>query len=51
MTRRFDLTEAQWAILESLLPTPKGPGRPPQWTKRQLIDGIGWRVRVGAPWR
>ncbi|WP_344458445.1 IS5 family transposase, partial [Actinomadura kijaniata] len=31
--------------------TPKGPGRPPQWTKRQLIDGIGWRVRVGAPWR
>ena len=21
------------------------------WTKRQLIDGIRWRVRVGAPWR
>ena len=27
------------------------PGRPPKWTKRQLIDGIRWRVRVGAPWR
>jgi len=22
-----------------------------EWTKRQLIDGIRWRVRVGAPWR
>ena len=27
------------------------PGRPPTWTKRQLIDGIGWRTRTGAPWR
>ncbi|MEU4699354.1 IS5 family transposase [Nonomuraea dietziae] len=51
MTRRFDLTNAQWARLEPLLPAPKGPGRPSQWTKRQLIDGIRWRVRVGAPWR
>ncbi|MGR6924404.1 IS5 family transposase [[Actinomadura] parvosata] len=25
--------------------------RPSQWSKRQLIDGIRWRVRVGAPWR
>jgi transposase len=25
--------------------------RPSIWTKRQLIDGIRWRVRVGAPWR
>ncbi len=21
------------------------------WTKQQLIDGIRWRVRTGAPWR
>src|SRR5262249_57579323 len=25
-----------------------GRGR---WPKRQLIDGIRWRVRAGAPWR
>jgi transposase len=50
-TRRFDLTEAQWAVLEPLLPKGKRPGRPPKWSKRQLIDGIRWRVRVGAPWR
>lgn len=27
------------------------PGRPPVWTRRQLIDGIRWRTRTGAPWR
>lgn len=51
VTRRFDLTDGQWAVLEPLLPVPKGPGRPSKWTKRQLIDGIRWRVRVGGPWR
>jgi transposase len=48
---RHDLTDAQWAVLEPLLPVSKRPGRPPRWTRRQLIDGIRWRVRVGAPWR
>ncbi|MDP9868986.1 MULTISPECIES: IS5 family transposase [Streptosporangium] len=51
VTRRFDLTDAQWAVLEPLLPVAKRPGRPSRWTKRQLIDGIRWRVRIGAPWR
>jgi transposase len=51
VTGRFDLTDAQWAALEPLLPVGRRPGRPPKWTKRQLIDGIRWRVRVGAPWR
>ena len=48
---RADLTDAQWAVLERLLPRGARLGRPPKWTKRQLIDGIRWRVRVGAPWR
>jgi transposase len=48
---RYDLTDPQWAILEPLLPTGKKPGRPPKWTKRQLINGIRWRTRVGSPWR
>jgi transposase len=51
VTRRFDLTDAQWAVLEPLLPRGKKPGRPPKWSKRQLVDGIRWRVRVGSPWR
>ncbi|MCM6779094.1 IS5 family transposase [Nocardia sp. CDC159] len=51
MTCRADLTDAQWARLEPLLPCPKRPGRPSRWTRRQIIDGIRWRIRVGAPWR
>ena len=51
VTRRHDLTDSQWAALEPLLPAGRRPGRPPIWTKRQLIDGIRWRIRVGAPWR
>jgi transposase len=48
---RGDLTNEQWARLEPLLPTGKKPGRPPTWSKRQLINGIRWRTRTGAPWR
>jgi transposase len=51
VTGRFDLTDGQWATLEPLLPAPKRPGRPSAWSRRQLIDGIRWRIRVGAPWR
>jgi transposase len=48
---RGDLSNEQWARLAPLLPKGKKPGRPPRWTKRQLIDGIRWRTRTGAPWR
>ncbi|MFC9226324.1 transposase [Streptomyces hygroscopicus] len=48
---RHDLTNAQWAKLEPLLPAGKKSGRPPVHTKRQLIDGIRRRTRAGAPWR
>jgi len=50
VTGRADLSDAQWAVLGPLLPASKR-GRPPKWTKRQLINGIRWRVRAGAPWR
>ena len=51
VTGRHDLTDAQWAVLEPLLPAPRRSGRPPEFTKRQLIDGIRWRIRAGTPWR
>ena len=48
---RGDLTDRQWARLEPLLPRGKKSGRPPVWSRRQLIDGIRWRTRAGTPWR
>ncbi|MEU0769616.1 IS5 family transposase, partial [Streptomyces albogriseolus] len=48
---RGDLTDEQWAVLEPLLPRGARAGRPPVWARRQLIDGIRFRVRTGVPWR
>jgi transposase len=50
VSRRADLTDAQWAVLGPLLPGSRR-GRPPEHAKRKLINGIRWRVRAGAPWR
>ncbi|WP_405667995.1 IS5 family transposase [Streptomyces sp. NBC_01166] len=48
---RGDLTDEQWAMPEPLLPKGTRMGRPPVWPRRQLIDGIRFRVRTGVPWR
>jgi transposase len=48
---RGDLTDEQWLVLEPLLPKGTKAGRPPIWSRRQLIDGIRFRVRTGVPWR
>jgi len=50
----MDLTDAQWAVVGPLLPEPKrrddGRGRP--WTDaRQVLNGILWVLRTGAPWQ
>jgi len=50
----MDLTEAQWAILEPLLPKPRlrrdRRGRP--WRDpRDVLNGILWILRTGAPWK
>ena len=45
------MTNDQWVRLELLLPKGIKPVRPQVWTRRQLIDGIRWRTRTGAPWR
>ncbi|TQN32431.1 putative transposase of IS4/5 family DUF4096 [Haloactinospora alba] len=46
---RNDLTDKQWRVLEPLLPARSGRGKPPTWSRRQLLDGIRWRTRIGAP--
>ncbi|MFC7708177.1 IS5 family transposase, partial [Micromonospora lupini] len=48
---RHDLSDIQWQHLHPLLPAESSWGRPCKWTRRQIIDGIRWRVRTGAPWR
>ena len=47
---RGDLNDKQWERLEPLLPARKRTGRPPK-DHRQIINGILWVLRTGAPWR
>ena len=51
--RRYptDLTDAQWAILESLVPAPKPGGRPARWERREIVNGILYVLRAGEAWR
>src|SRR4051812_380423 len=46
-----DLTDAQWAILEPLLPKPKTLGRPRKNDRRRVLDAIFYRNRNGCTWR
>ena len=47
---RHRLTDEQWKLIEGFFPKPAVTGRPPA-DPRQMVDGILWRLRTGAPWR
>jgi putative transposase len=46
-----DVTDAEWAVLEPLLPPLSRVGRPPAWPMRTLVDAIFYVLRGGIPWR
>lgn len=48
--RRHELTDAEWKVIEPLLPRNEGRGRP--WRDhRTVINGIFWILHTGATWR
>jgi transposase len=54
MSKRDNLTDAQWAIIEPLIPEQPtradGRGRP--WRdNREILDGVIWILRSGARWK
>ncbi len=46
-----DLTDAEWQILEPLIPVVKPGGRPPIWSRRSIVNGIFYLARSGCQWR
>ena len=46
-----DMTDAQWALIEPLLPPAKTGGRPEKHPRRDVVDAILYVVRAGCPWR
>jgi putative transposase len=53
MPRRYpsDLTDAQWARLEPLLPTVRPGGRPRAHPLREIVDALRYVLRGGIAWR
>ncbi len=48
--RRHALSDRQWGLVAAMLPTKSTNGRPPR-DPRDMLDGMLWIMRTGAPWR
>jgi transposase len=46
---RYDLTDSEWSVVESLLPMNRRGVKPKN--NRCVLNGIFWVLRAGAPWR
>ena len=49
-----DLTDEEWELIADLVPTYSGGGRmgrPPKWSKRQVVDTILYVAATGCQWR
>ena len=40
-----DLTDAEWVVLEPLLPARSALGRPPKWSQRSIMEGVFYVLR------
>jgi putative transposase len=51
--RRYptDLTDAQWALLEPLVPAVRPGGRPAKHARREIVDAMLYVLRGGISWR
>lgn len=47
---RHRLSDEQWDLIKHVFPPPKQMGRPER-DRREIVDGILWIMRTGAPWR
>lgn len=48
---RGDLSDAEWRIVEPLLPAKYGRKSRPSHNNRRFLDGMLHVLRVGCPWR
>ncbi len=46
-----DVTDAEWQVLEPLVPPAKTGGRPAYYARREIVNGIFYLLRSGCSWR
>lgn len=49
-TYKTDITDAQWRILEPLIPPAKAGGHPRTVNMREVVNGIFYVLRTGCGW-
>ena len=47
----MDLTDAEWEILEPLIPAISEEVAHVKYTRREIVNGILYVLRRGCPWR
>jgi putative transposase len=52
-SRRYpsDLSDAEWPLLQPLLPTPKRRGRPRLHSPREILNAVFYVLKTGCQWR
>jgi transposase len=51
MNKRYELTDEQWQVVEPILPKRTATTGRKAKDPRQMLNGIIWILRSGAPWR
>lgn len=46
-----DLSDRQWALVSRHVPPPKPGGRPAQYPRREIVNGILYLAKNGCTWR
>ena len=46
-----DLSDQEWALLEPYVPAVKSGGRPAEYSRREIVNGILYVLRGGGSWR
>src|SRR5262245_65674179 len=46
-----DTTDAEWALMEPVMPEPAGIGRPRTTNLREVVNAILYVLWTGCPWR
>ena len=51
--RRYetDLTDAEWAVIDPLIPKPKPRGQARVYPHREIVNALLYLVRTGCAWR
>ena len=46
-----DLTDAQWQLIEPLVPAAKAGGRPAKYERREIVNALFYVTKNGCTWR